>query len=231
MVNTFEMLLSMPAVPAIMSALIECPAGIEEATLIGIEGGPDSLEQALSALVRHGFIERRAGRVCLASGGDAVSKARSIITVFQRLKELTEISFMVRGILCATEYFECLVHKETMFSMLSGEKIAQQVLEKVLAAEQKQGYIEVLDIAYHRRGNLQERFFPFIPRHHYDDFVFMHSRSGGEGPSLVHESYLLGRYPASLAEQARRYMKEHKPHILDKVRNEAFDIVWWFDRY
>jgi hypothetical protein len=234
LVNSFVMLLDMPAVPAIISALIECPAGIEEASLIQAEGGRRTLEEALSVLSRHGLVTRRSGCVCLAPGSDALNKALKIIAVFQELRLLTEISFMIRGVLGATEYFECLVHRETMFSLLTGEDITREMLEKVLAAEERQGYVEKLDIAYHVRGNLREKFFPFIPRHHYDDFVFMHSREGqrshgGPGDSVVQESYLLSHHPASLAEQARRYMKEHKPHIVDRVRNEAFDIIWWFD--
>ncbi len=236
MVNTFEMLLAMPAVPAIMAALIESPAGIEEATLTPREGGPGSLEDALCALSRHGFVVRASGRVCLPPGKDALDMARKIVAVFKEIRSLTEIAFMIRGVLGATEYFECLVHRETMFAMLSGENVAREMLEKVLAAEERQGYVEKLDIDYHVRGNLREKFFPFIPRHHYEDFVFMHARTGKNAPgetgtSIVQESYLLGRYPASLAEQARRYMKENKPHILDRVRREAFDIIWWFDRY
>ncbi|GEM_PF-1760052 len=234
--NTLEMLLSMPAVPAIMSALIECPAGMEEASLIRGECDPGSLEDALCALSRHGFVVRASGRVCLPPVSRALEMARKIVAVFEELRSLTETAFMIRGVLGATEYFECLVHRETMFSMLSGESVTREMLDRVLAAEERQGYVEKLDIAYHVRGNLREKFFPFIPRHHYDDFVFMHSRAGknsaGEpGTSIVQECYLLGRHPAALAEQARRYMKEHHPHILDRVRREAFDIIWWFDRY
>ncbi len=230
MVSTFEMLLSMPAVPAIMKALVDQPGGVQESSLSFTGGGPDRLEEALSVLSRHGFIIRRSGLVLLTPGKGALDVAHRVVAVFQELRSLTELSFMIRGILGATEYFECLVHKGTMLSLLAAENITGEMAEKVLAAEEKQGYIEKLDIAYHVRGNLREKFFPFIPRHHYEDFVFMHSRTGTDA-RVVREGYLSSRYPASLAEQARRYMKANKPHILDKIRGEAFDIIWWFDRY
>ncbi len=233
--STVAELLAMPAVPAIMTALVASPSGVEEASIV-TGGGPENLENALAALARHGFVTRHSGRVFLPPGGDALDKALKVLAVFEELRSFAEISFMVRGVLGATEYFECLVHRQTLISLLTGENVGREMLENVLAAEQKQGYVEELDIAYHTRGNLREKFFPYIPRHHYEDFVFMHSRAAGAAAdeadsSLVHERYLLSRHPASLAEQARQYMREKKPHILDRVRNEAFDIIWWFDRY
>ncbi len=237
--STFEMLLSMPAVPAIMTALVENPAGIEESSIQVAEGGPDRLEEALSALVQRGLIVRRGALVCLPPGAEALTIARKIVAAFRDLQSLTEASFMIRGVLTATEYYRCLVHRDTMFDILTEDGADREQLARVLAAEEGQGYIENIDIAYRVRGGLKEKFFPFIPHHHYDDFVYMHSRAvqngqrllGGPAISVVKERYLLANHPPSIAEQARRYMRENKPHILSRVRNEAFDIIWWYDRY
>lgn len=237
--STFEMLLSMPAVPAVMAALLDKPEGIDEASLTIPAGGPGRLEDTLSALARRGLIVRRSGLVFLTPGSGAIEKARKIVGAFYDLKSLMETSFMVRGVLGATEYYRCLVHRDTMFDMLAEEGVEKERLEKVLAAEERQGYVENLDIAYRVRGGVKEKFFPFIPHHHYHDFVFMHSRTVQKvGASsrepvvdIVEERYLLGSHPESIAQQARMYMKQHKHHILSRVRNEAFDIIWWYDRY
>lgn len=237
--NTFEMLLSMPAVPAIMAALLDKPAGVDEASLVLAVGGPERLEDTLSALARRGLIVRRSGLVSLTPGNDAIEKAQKIVAAFYDLKSLMETSFMVRGVLGATEYYRCLVHRDTMFAMLAEEGVEKEKFEKVLAAEEKQGYVENVDIAYRLRGGVREKFFPFIPHHHYHDFVFMHSREVQKkgaaalqaGVEIVEERYLLGSHPESIAQQARIYMKHHKHHILSRVRNEAFDIIWWYDRY
>ena len=225
--STFDALLGMPAVPAVMAALIASPSGVEETSIVVAEGGPDALENALSALSRHGFIIRRSGRACLPPGSDALDKARRIVAVFGELRSFTEISLMVRGVLVAT-----IAEMDEEGALA----LTREMLEGVLAAEKRRGYIEELDIVYNVRGNLREKFFPYIPRHHYEDFVFMHSRArqaspDGPGASVVNERYVLSRHPASLAEQARQYMREHSPHILERVRSGAFDIVWWFDRY
>ncbi len=237
--STFAMLLSMPAVPAIMAALIENPEGMEESSIALVANDAGRLEEALSTLARRGLIVRHAGRVSLRPGGQALELARKIVAAFEELRSLTEASFMMRGILTATEYYRCLVHRDTMFAILTEDGTGRDQLEKVLTADEGQGYIENVDIAYRVRGGLKEKFFPFIPHHHYDDFVFMHSRdpqggqtgTGGPAISVVKERYLLANHPPSLAEQARRYMRENKPHILSRVRNEAFDIIWWYDRY
>jgi hypothetical protein len=238
-VSTFEMLLSMPAIPAIMAALVENPEGLEESSIAFAGDGPGRLEEALGALVGRGLIVRRAGLVSLPPGRDALELARRIVAAFEELRSLTEVSFMVRGVLTATEYYRCLVHRDTMFAILTEDGADREQLGRVLAAEQGQGYVENIDIAYRVRDGVKEKFFPFIPHHHYDDFVFMHSRaaqgrqapSGDPATSVVEERYLLANHPPSIAEQARRYMRENKPHILSRVRNEAFDIIWWYDRY
>ncbi|OPX99852.1 MAG: hypothetical protein A4E60_02628 [Syntrophorhabdus sp. PtaB.Bin047] len=233
------MLLSMPAVPAIMTALVENPEGIEESSIELAGDDPERLEEALDALARRGLIVRHSGLVSLPPGGKALTVARKIVAAFSDLKSLTEGSFMIRGVLSATEYYRCLVHRDTMFAILAEDGADRQQLARVLAAEERQGYVENIDIAYRVRGGVKEKFFPFIPHHHYDDFVFMHSRAvqngqgllGGPAITVVKERYLLANHPPSIAEQARRYMRENKPHILSRVRNEAFDIIWWYDRY
>lgn len=237
--STFEMLLSMPAVPAIMAALVENPRGVEESSITPAGDNPDRIEEALGALAERGLIVRRAGVVCLPPGEKALTVARKIVAAFHDLRSLTEASFMIRGVLTATEYYRCLVHRDTMFAILAEDGADKEQLGKVLAAEERQGYVENIDIAYRVRGGLKEKFFPFIPHHHYDDFVYMHSRAGqsgqglpgGPATSIVEERYILANHPPSIAEQARRYMRENKPHILSRVRNEAFDIIWWYDRY
>ena len=233
------MLLSMPAVPAIMTALIENPGGIEESSIELAESEPGRLEEALSALMQQGLVVRHFGFVSLPPGGKALELARKIVAAFHDLKSLTETSFLIRGVLTATEYYRCLVHRDTMFAILADDGADREQLQKVLASEERQGYVENVDIPYRLRGGLKEKFFPFIPHHHYDDFVYMHSRAvengqgllGGPAVSVVKERYLLANHPPSIAEQARRYMRENKPHILSRVRNEAFDIIWWYDRY
>lgn len=222
-----------------MTALIENPRGIEESSIILAEGGPDRLEEALGALMQRGLIVRRAGLVSLPPGTGSLELARKIVAAFHDLRSLTEAAFLIRGVLTATEYYRCLVHRDTMFAILTEDGADRDQLRKTLAADEGQGYVENIDIAYRVRGGTKEKFFPFIPHHHYDDFVYMHSRAGqgaqsppgGPAISVVEERYLLANHPPSIAEQARRYMRENKPHILSRVRNEAFDIIWWYDRY
>ena len=47
---------------------------------------------------------------------------------------------------------------------------------------------------------------------------------------MTEEEYLLGHYPKEMAEQAREYINREKEHIKEKIKNEAFDI-WWYYRF
>jgi len=229
--NTFEMLLAMPAIPTILVRLLEGEGVIDEASLSSVESDPERLEDALSMLAGHGLIVRRPGSVALVPGSDAA--AGRILEALRDVRSLTEASLMIRGILGATEHYRCLVHVGTMRSIMVEEGVATEHFDGALAAEEKQGYVDGTVIAYRIRDGVKEKFFPFIPHHHYHDFVFMHSRGVQRetGSEVFEERYLLGNHPPSIAEQARRYMKEHKQHILSRVQKEAFDIIWWYDRY
>lgn len=221
----------MPAIPAILTILLEHPEGVEESSLIVAAGEMQSLESALEVLLGHDIIIRHSGRVFLTRGAKTHDTVRRILEAFHDIRSFTETAFLVRGILNATEYYQCLVHKKTMFAMLTKEDVPIGMLEKVIAVEESQGYVENIDISYRLKGHIREKFFPFIPHHHYDDFVLMHSRIASADTAIIEERYILAHHPASIAEQARQYTAEHKPHILGTVRNQAFDIIWWYDRY
>jgi hypothetical protein len=47
---------------------------------------------------------------------------------------------------------------------------------------------------------------------------------------MIEEDYLLGHYPKELAKQSREYILKEKGHIQERMKDEAFDI-WWYYRF
>jgi len=234
-------LTSTPAFAVILEMILSRPDGITEDELLA--SGPDAEEsaRALEILSAHGLIERAKGSFVIRGNEENLENIRKIILVFRELNDINSAALIIRGILTATEYYRCLVHKETLVAMVVEEGVDRSICRRALALEERHGYIERLKINYRSRGRVREKFFPFIPYHHYHDFAEMTGRAveavgdglvlPGDALELVEEQYLLGNYSEALAGQARQYMSTRNARLLEKVRNEAFDIVWCYDKY
>lgn len=236
----FQKLLEIPSVPKILEMLVARPGGITEeevASAVGEEHG----KAAIALLVDHGLVRRSRGLIVINPGKENPGKIQNVIDFFRTVRAATEASLIVRGLLTANVYFQCLVHTGTLIELVESAGILKENILRAVTAEEKQGRIERRIITYRARGSLRERFFPYIPLHHYDDFVSMTGRhvqqveGGGGLPSdrisFIKEEYLLGHYPSRLAEQGRNFTEEHYGHLLSRVRNESFDLIWWYDRY
>ena len=90
---------------------------------------------------------------------------------------------------------------------------------------------------YRTREGLPHKSFPFIPVYYYPHFIAMKTdnaehlreRLRHAGIVMKEEEYLLGHYPKQVAAQAREYVQREKEYIREKIKDEAFD-VWWYYR-
>ena len=238
--TTPDKFFSEPALAAILQALLLAPSGLSEENLLAPYPEAEG-QKALDTLASHGLISRTGGLWTASTDPNALAKITRIIDAFREIEDITRASLLTRGILNATAYFRCLIHRGTVISMLGTLGIDAARAEKVLLLEEKQGYIEHHSITYRSRGTVREKFFPFVPYHHYDDFANTNGRLveavAGEPPSpgaplsLSQEDYLLGTYPESLAEQGRQYLESRDKALLERIQTEAFDIIWYYDRY
>ena len=231
----------MPAIARILRRLFDEPGGTDESELFLREGAGDQTGKALETLAAAGLVTRKATWVALSTDEELLGKARKMVDAFDELDRVTRASLTARALLNAPTHYRCLIHRDTLLTLLEGEGISTADAVRALARDEAQGYLEHMFITYRSRGQVKERFFPFIPYHHYEDFADMTGRiveAVGDGSvlpehklALMKEDYLLGNYPEALAEQARRYLSEKNEGLLRKVQNEAFDIIWFYDRY
>jgi len=234
-------LTSTPAIAAILEMMLSRPDGITEDELLSSGPAGQESARALKILCAHGLIERVKGSFVIRRDEENLGNIRKVILVFRELNDINSAAFIIRGILTATEYYRCLVHEETLVAMVVEEGVDPAICRRALALEGKHGYIERLKIDYRSRGRVKEKFFPFIPYHHYHDFAEMTGRAveavgdglvlPGDALEVLEEEYLLGNYSEALAGQARQYVSARNARLLERVRNEAFDIVWCYDRY
>lgn len=235
--GSFDALLYTPTIPAILRSLAETPEGKDESDF---DVGPSErqyVSKAIQALLEHGLITRDEGTLRLTKKTEYLEKVERLLEFYDDVQKQARIRLTFRGILNATQY-RCLVHLHTFMEMMGQEGFDNNEVDGILAKEKSGGRVEHLKIMYRVRRGLKHRCFPFIPFYYYPHFIVMNSDNAGSfkskletaGIFSVEEEYLLGNYPREMANQAREYITAQKAHIKERIKNEAFDI-WWYYRF
>jgi hypothetical protein len=233
----YRHLLDTPAIPRILEMLLECEEGREEFPLLQALGDEAHATKAVDILLRHGIIAREKGRIRICRGEQVARKVELIVNFYGDVQRAARKNLVFRGILNVT-YYKCLVHLGTFVEMMEHEGFSKGETIRTVDEEVREGYVQHLKIVYRARSGLKHKFFPFIPLYYYPHFIVMNadnmqplrSRFENTGVALTEEDYLLGNYPKELAAQARDYILKEKHHIKEKIKNEAFD-VWWYYRF
>jgi hypothetical protein len=236
-VADYRYLLDTPAVPKLLEMLLESEQGREEPAVLDALGHDAYAAKAVVMLIEHGIIERKQGKLRIVRSTAVTRKVDQIVTFYSDVQRAAKKSLIFRGILNAT-YYKCLVHIGTFTEMMEQEGFGKTETIATIDEELKQGYVQHLKIVYRSRSGIKHKFFPFIPLYYYPHFIVMNadnmqplrSRLEGAGIQLAEEDYLLGNYPKELAAQSRDYVLKEKQHIKEKIKNEAFD-VWWYYRF
>lgn len=235
--GSFDVLLYTPTIPAILRSLAETPEGKDELDFNAGSAERQYVSKAVQALLEHGLITRAEGVLRLTKKSEGLEKVERLLEFYDDVQKRARIQLTFRGILNATQY-RCLVHLDALMGMMEQEGFDHDEVDGMLAKEKSDGHIERLRIMYRLRRGLKHKCFPFIPFYYYPHFVVMNSDNVGAfrsrlekaGISSVEEEYLLGNYPKEMANQSREYITAQKAHIKERIKNEAFDI-WWYYRF
>ncbi len=235
--GTLDLFLDAPAIPGVLRLLKEKVGGDRLTSVI--ESLPDRahVEKAIAALRTQGIIEEQDGLLKIAGGEEIARRVEGIIRFYAEVDGIARRRLLFRGILNSAQY-ACLIHLDTLFGLMEAEGNTAQVTEGLIEKDASLGYVERLKIMYRAREGLPHKSFPFIPFHYYPHFVAMKSdntehlraRLEHAGIVMIEEEYLLGRYPKQIAAQAREYVEREKEYIRNRIKDEAFDI-WWYYRF
>ena len=234
---SYRHLLDTPSIPRILEILLESEEGRDESALLQTFGDASYAAKAVDTLVEHAIITREKGRLRICHGSEVAQKVLRIVSFYGEIQRAARKELMFRGILNAT-YYKCLIHFGTFIEMMEHEGFDKGETIGTLGEEVKQGYVQHLKILYRSRSGLKHKFFPFIPLYYYPHFVVTDAnnaqplRARLENPAitLTEEDYLLGNYPKELAAQSRDYILKEKNHVKEKIKDEAYD-VWWYYRF
>ncbi len=235
--NSLDILLDMPAIPRVLQCVLAEAGGRREEDLAENPSDRPYVQKAVEMLVAQGIITRHDGVISIARGEANDRRVESILRFYSGVDRAVKGSLLFRGILNAARY-SCLVHLGALVGLMGEEGFNRQDVEALLAKDGREGYVERLTVAYRTREGLSYKSFPFIPLHHYPQYIMMkpdaqgrlQQRLKGAGVTIIEEEYLLGRYPKEIALQSREYLAREKEHLSDKIRDEGFD-PWWYYRF
>ena len=235
--GTLDLFLDAPAIPSVLLLLKE-KAGADRRSSI-VQSLPDKAytEQAIDTLRTQGIIEEEDGLLRIVEGEENARRIEGIIRFYARVDTAARRRLLFRGILNSAQY-ACLVHLATLKGLMETEGIDGEETEGLIEKEASLGFVERLPIIYRTREGLPHKSFPFIPVYYYPHFIAMKTdnaehlreRLRRAGVVMIEEEYVLGHYPKQVAAQAREYVQKEKEYIREKIKDEAFD-VWWYYRF
>lgn len=235
--SSFNTLLDAPSITVVLEKLVESDPGVREEDLRRASGDGMYVDKAIEALLSSGLIERHHDMLRLVPGEGGAGKAREIIDFYRKVKNVRQRRLLFRGILNSTQY-RCLIHVGTFLAMMEDEGFRKEEVDETLSTDKAQGYVEDMKIMYRTGKGVRHKLFPFIPLYYYPHFIVMTTENAGgfraklenAGITLIEEDYLLGNYPKEVTLQSREYIMKEKAYIKERIKNEAFDI-WWYYRF
>ncbi len=235
--GSLDIVLDVPAIPRLLRRLLE--SGGEWAEAIVAENPKERAytEEAVEALRREGLIEQRGDLLRIVESAGNCEVIDKIIHFYASADRAARRRLLFRGILNCTQY-ACMIYVDALIDLMATEGFDRMDTEELVQRDEKRGYLERQKIIYRTRGGLKHKVFPFIPVHYYPHFITMKSgdtsrlkeRLRDAGIVIAEEDYLLGHYPEEIANQSREYIKREKGFIRERIKNEAFD-VWWYYRF
>lgn len=235
--STLDVLLDAPAVPRVLRLLLDREGAEDETSVIGSLPDKTYAKRAIETLRAQGIIDEQDGVLRIVESEENSRRITGIMHFYSNVDTIARRNLLFRGILNTAQY-ACLVHIETLFAFMEDEGFTRSEVDQLIEKDSKEGIVERLKVMYRAREGVSHRCFPFIPLYYYPHFITMKSentehlraRLKTAGVFMIEEEYLLGHYPKEIANQARDYIIREKLHIRDKIKNESFDI-WWYYRF
>lgn len=235
--GSVDLLLDAPAIPCVLRLLLDKQGEDRQASVM--EAFPDRAlaVAAVEALEAQGLVREENDFLKVVRTEETARRIDAIILFYEHVTRVERRKLLFRGILNTAQY-ACLVHLDTFVGLMEAEGFTRGDVQGMADTDGEEGLVERIMITYRERRGQTKKTFPFIPLHYYPHFLAMKTdnpdntkeRLARAGITMTEEEYLLGHYPKEKADQAREYIEREKGHIRERIKNEAFDI-WWYYRF
>ena len=194
-----------------------------------VQEGQVPVDRALNKLVGEGIVDRCDSRYCYAATPRAEELCQKLFALYERVLARPQLELLARGLICqADEYYP--LRMITLLRVLDKEGFALEDVPQFLDGEVKRGYVKRVSAIFGGRVSGSPPWFipyycglPQIDQHEYPQ---PEDWSGDSGLAYSQEDYLIGDYPAELAEPAIRYVETVKPELRQVIIGEA--LQGWY---
>jgi len=194
-----------------------------------VQEGQAPVDRALKKLVAEGMVDSRDSRYCYAATPRAEELCQKLFALYERVLARPQLELLARGLICqADEYYP--LRMNTLLRVLDKEGFALEDVTQFLDGEVERGHVKRVSAIFGGRVSGSPPLFtpyylglPQIDQHEYRQ---LEEWSGDSGLVCSQGDYLIGDYPAELAEPAIRYVETVKPELKQVIIGEA--LQGWY---
>ena len=178
-----------------------------------VHEGQALVERALNRLITEGIVDRRDEGYCYTATPRADELSQKLFALYEKAASRQRLELLGRGLICqAEEYYP--LRLGTFVQVLEREGFAFEDVTRFLDGEVEKGYVKRVPGIFGARvsGSPPLCIPPYYGLWQTSEYQFEHVREGSCGavPSHGEEDYLIGDYPAELAEPAIRYVETER---------------------
>ena len=218
----------MPAIVKILKYLRKSTAPRTYADIISVvDEGQVYVDGALKKLTAEGIINDKGQHYFYNATAKAEGFCNKLFSLYDTVTRRPQMELLVRGLLCQPISHN-LMKLDTLLEVLGKEGFAAGEVNRFVEEESSKGYLKRVKLVFITR----ESFSPpqFIPPHR---LPYLREVSSDEQEqlkeycnkldlSLNKVDYVMGSYPAELAEPAIQFLEKDKSYIREKLREDAF---------
>ena len=174
------------------------------------------VDRALNELLAEGIVERRDQHYCYVATPKAEELCEKLFALYEKIAKRSQLELLARGLLSeAGRYY--VLRVSTFLEALEKEGFACEDATRFLEGEVKRGYVRrqrgffIAEVSASTRLLMPSNY-P-VRQISAGEYRRLVKRSRDSGILCSEEDYLIGAYPAELAEPAKGFMERGKPEL------------------
>ena len=219
----------MSDVPTLLKVLRYLRANSESSSyndiISAVHEGQALVDRALNKLVAEGIVNSRDEGYCYTATPRAEELSQKLFALYEKAASRQRLELLGRGLICqAEEYYP--LRSGTFVHVLEREGFAFEDVTRFLDGEVEKGYVKKVPGIFGARVSGSPPLFipPYYGSWQTSRYQFQHvgEWSCASVPPHGEDDYVIGDYPAELAEPAIRYMEAEKPGLRQVPMGEVF---------
>jgi hypothetical protein len=194
-----------------------------------VQEGQALVNRALKRLVAEGIVDSCEERYWYNATPRVEEFCQKLFTLYEKVLRRRQMELLAPGLLSQVGG-RYLLRMDPFLQVLEKEGFTMEDVTHFLDEEIERGYVKRVRVIFIARASLLPPL--FVPSYYAshlhvntDEYEQLKERCYDLGLSVNEEDYLIGDYPAELAEPAIQYMETEKQEVIQALKEEPFPVV------